>query len=88
MLDETPKRDRLVDEEAEFSEDQDVKVFWGPVAREQRSALRVVVYMLLGLGPSPMVHVPVVGVLLAVQCCVFWRRYLGVREMEQRSRLG
>ncbi|KAK7700365.1 hypothetical protein SLS64_010973 [Diaporthe eres] len=52
LLDGMPKRDRLVDEEAEFGEDQDVEVFWGLVAREQRSALRVVVYMLLGLGPS------------------------------------
>lgn len=52
LLDGMPKRDRLVDEEAEFSEDQDVEVFWGLVAREQRSALRVVIYMLLGLGPS------------------------------------
>lgn len=47
-----PKRDRLVDEETEFSEDQDVELFWGLVAREQRSVLRVVVYMLLGLAPS------------------------------------
>lgn len=52
LLDGMPKRDRLVDEEAEFSEDQDVEVFWGLVAREQRSALRVVIYMLLGLVPS------------------------------------
>lgn len=52
LLDGMPKRDRLVDEEAEFGEDQDVEVFWGLVAREQRSALRVAVYMLLGLGPS------------------------------------
>lgn len=52
LLDKMPKRDRLVDEEAEFSEDQDVEVFWGLVAREQRSALRVAIYMLLGLGPS------------------------------------
>ncbi|KAG6358064.1 hypothetical protein INS49_013948 [Diaporthe citri] len=52
LLDGMPKRDRLVDEQAEFGEDQDVEVFWGLVAREQRSALRVAVYMLLGLGPS------------------------------------
>lgn len=52
LLDGMPKRDRLVDEEAEFSEDQDVEVFWGLVAREQRSALRVVAYALLGLEPS------------------------------------
>lgn len=52
LLDGMPKRDRLVDDEAEFGEDQDVEVFWGLVAREQRSALRVAMYMLLGLGPS------------------------------------
>lgn len=52
LLDRMPKRDRLIDGEAEFSEDQDVEVFWGLVAREQRSALRVAIYMLLGLGPS------------------------------------
>jgi hypothetical protein len=52
LLDGMPKRDRLVDEEAEFSEDQVVEVFWGLVAREQRSALRVVIYMLLGFVPS------------------------------------
>lgn len=52
LLDKMPKRDRDVNEEAEFSEDQDVEVFWGLVAREQRSASRVAIYMLLGLGPS------------------------------------
>ncbi|KAI3392424.1 hypothetical protein diail_5703 [Diaporthe ilicicola] len=52
LLDGMPKRDRLVDEAAEFSEDQDAEVFWGLVAREQRSALRVFVYMLLSLAPS------------------------------------
>lgn len=52
LLEGMPKRDRLVDEGAEFSNDEDVEVFWGLVAREQRSALRVVIYMLLALGPS------------------------------------
>lgn len=52
LLDGMPKRDRLVDEEAEFSEDQDVEVFWGLVAREQRSAFRVIVYILLSFTPS------------------------------------
>lgn len=49
LLDNMPKRDREVVTGAQFSR---VEHFWGIVAREQRSALRVVVYMLLSLMPT------------------------------------
>lgn len=49
LLENMPKRDREVMAGAQFSK---VEHFWGIVAREQRSALRVVVYMLLSLVPT------------------------------------
>ncbi|KAL1859658.1 hypothetical protein Daus18300_009523 [Diaporthe australafricana] len=52
LLDKMPKRDRKMNEEAELGEDQDVDVFWALLAREQRSAVRVLFYMLLSLAPS------------------------------------
>lgn len=44
-----PKRDRLVVADARGDK---VEIFWGLVAREQRSALRVSIYMLISLIPS------------------------------------
>lgn len=49
LLESMPKRDREVMVGARFGK---VEHFWGIVAREQRSALRVVVYMLLSLMPT------------------------------------
>lgn len=49
LLGSMPKRDREVIVGAKFSK---VEHFWGIVAREQRSALRVVAYMLLSLTPT------------------------------------
>lgn len=49
LLENMPKRDREVIPGAKFSK---VEHFWGVVAREQRSAVRVVVYMLLSLAPT------------------------------------
>lgn len=49
LLESMPKRDRVVIPGARFSKPEH---FWGIVAREQRSALRVVVYMLLSLTPT------------------------------------
>lgn len=49
LLENMPKRDREVLAGAQFSR---VEHFWGIVAREERSALRVIVYMLLSLMPT------------------------------------
>ncbi|KAG8158120.1 hypothetical protein KVR01_011881 [Diaporthe batatas] len=49
LLESMPKRDREVMVGAQFGR---VEHFWGIVAREQRSALRVVLYMLLSLMPT------------------------------------
>ncbi|POS74759.1 hypothetical protein DHEL01_v206847 [Diaporthe helianthi] len=49
LLESMPKRDREVTVGARFDK---VEHFWGIVAREQRSALRVVFYMLLSLMPT------------------------------------
>ncbi|KAL1864105.1 hypothetical protein Daus18300_007885 [Diaporthe australafricana] len=49
LLESMPKRDREVMTGAQFSK---VEHFWGIVAREQRSALRVVLYVLLSLMPT------------------------------------
>ncbi|ROW12727.1 hypothetical protein VMCG_00290 [Cytospora schulzeri] len=51
LLDYMPKRDRKVLPGAQLRE---VEHFWGIVAREQRSAFRVIVYMLLSLSPTIM----------------------------------
>lgn len=49
LLDNIPKRDREVLAGTQFSR---VEHFWGIVAREERSALRVIVYMFLSLMPT------------------------------------
>lgn len=49
LLENMPKRDREVMTSAQCNR---VEHFWGIVAREQRSALRVVVYMFLSLVPT------------------------------------
>lgn len=49
LLDNMPKRDREVQPGAQLSK---VEHFWGLVARDQRSALRVLLYMLLSLAPT------------------------------------
>lgn len=47
-----PKRNSQISGAAEFGEDDDSEIFWGLVAREQRSAARVIGYMVLSLLPS------------------------------------
>lgn len=49
LLDYMPKRDREVRPEAQVTR---VENFWGIVAREERSAFRVLIYMLMSLVPS------------------------------------
>ncbi|KAJ4387625.1 hypothetical protein N0V93_008222 [Gnomoniopsis smithogilvyi] len=49
MLDNMPKRDREVLLNAQF---QNVENIWGLVAREQRSFMRVIIYVFLSLVPS------------------------------------
>lgn len=49
LLGNMPKRDREVMPDAHFSK---VENFWGIVAREQCSALRISIYMLLSSAPS------------------------------------
>lgn len=49
LLDNMPKRDREVLPGTQFSK---VEHFWGLVAREQRSAVRVLFWMLMSLAPT------------------------------------
>lgn len=49
LLENMPKRDREVHPGAQHTK---VEQFWGILAREERSALRVLIYMLLSLVPT------------------------------------
>lgn len=49
LLEGMPKRDRTIQPGAYLAK---VEHFWGLVAREQRSAMRVLLYMLLSMAPT------------------------------------
>ncbi|KAJ4388575.1 hypothetical protein N0V93_006033 [Gnomoniopsis smithogilvyi] len=50
LLENMPKRDREARADSRFA--VKTEQFWGIVAREQRSALRVSIYLLLGISPT------------------------------------